>query len=57
MTGRNVDQDKAYYSENVGNDVLLEVENLTGADFTNISFDLRKGEILGFSGLSRFREK
>ena len=51
MTGRKVDQDKVYCSENVRNDVLLEVDNLTGADFTNISFKLRKGEILGFSGL------
>lgn len=51
MTGRNVDHDQVFYSDNVGDDVLLEVDNLTGADFTNISFKLMKGEILGFSGL------
>ena len=51
MTGRNVDQDKVFYSDNVKDEILLEVDDLTGADFTNISFKLRKGEILGFSGL------
>ncbi len=51
MTGRNVDQEKMFYSENISDEVLLEVDNLTGADFTNISFKLNKGEILGFSGL------
>ncbi len=30
---------------------LLRVENLTGEKFRGISFSLRKGEILGFSGL------
>jgi ribose transport system ATP-binding protein len=51
MTGRAVDQTQKYYSENVTNEVLLEVENLTGERFTDVSFTLRKGEILGFSGL------
>ena len=31
--------------------VLLEVNNLTGERFSNVSFKLKKGEILGFSGL------
>ena len=31
--------------------MLLEVNNLTGERFTNVSFKLKKGEILGFSGL------
>ncbi len=30
---------------------LLRVENLTGEKFRNVSFSLRKGEILGFFGL------
>lgn len=30
---------------------ILEVEGLTGADFNNVSFSLRSGEVLGFSGL------
>ena len=37
-------------NENIG-DVLLEVENLTTDDVHDISFSLRKGEILGFAGL------
>ena len=32
-------------------DVVLEVKNLSGKGFTDISFKVRKGEILGFSGL------
>lgn len=51
MTGRKVDQNQVFYSEKVTNEVLLEVNNLTGERFTNISFTLKKGEILGFSGL------
>ncbi|MCC8026969.1 MAG: sugar ABC transporter ATP-binding protein [Clostridium sp.] len=31
--------------------VLLKVENLTGARFRDVSFELRKGEILGVAGL------
>lgn len=31
--------------------VLLDVQNLSGAGFRDISFQLRRGEILGFSGL------
>ncbi|MEZ3435336.1 MAG: sugar ABC transporter ATP-binding protein [Lachnospiraceae bacterium] len=51
MTGREVNQEQVYYSEKVLDEVLLEVKNLTGERFKNISFELRKGEILGFSGL------
>ena len=32
-------------------EVVLEVKDLCGADFTNISFGVRAGEIVGFSGL------
>ncbi len=51
MTGRELDQNECFYSEKISEEVLLEVNNLTGEHFTNISFKLRKGEILGFSGL------
>lgn len=50
MVGREI-QD--YYPEKVTKigDVAFEVENLSGESFENISFQVRKGEILGFSGL------
>lgn len=51
MTGHSVDQAQVFYSEKVSNEVLLEVEHLTGERFTDVSFTLNKGEILGFSGL------
>ena len=35
----------------IGGDVILEVKNLTTDKVTDISFTLKKGEILGFSGL------
>lgn len=51
MTGKEVDQNTKYYSNKCSDEVLLEVDHLTGAQFQDISFKLRKGEILGFSGL------
>jgi ribose transport system ATP-binding protein len=32
-------------------DIKLEVEKISGKGFSNISFELRKGEVLGFAGL------
>lgn len=51
MTGKELVQDQVFCSEKVSDEVLLEVEHLTGEKFTDISFQLKKGEILGFSGL------
>ena len=51
MTGRSIDQDERFFSEKVTSDVLLEVNHLTGARFRDVSFQLKKGEILGFCGL------
>ena len=51
MTGKDVDQNQVYYSNKVTDEVLLEVDNLTGERFTDVSFKLKRGEILGFSGL------
>jgi len=51
MTGREVDQSQVFYSDKIEDEVLLEVEHLTGQRFTDVSFSLKKGEILGFSGL------
>lgn len=35
----------------IGGEVIMEVKNLTSAEVKNVSFSLKKGEILGFSGL------
>lgn len=51
MTGHEVDQNQRFYSEHVTDEVLLEVNGLTGERFSDINFRLHKGEILGFSGL------
>lgn len=51
MTGHELDQEQVFYSGKVMDEVLLEVDKLTGERFTDVSFTLKKGEILGFSGL------
>lgn len=51
MTGRTLDQKQVFFSEKVEDEILLQVDHLTGERFTDISFQLKKGEILGFSGL------
>ena len=50
MVGREFNN--MYENERViGGDVIMEVKNLTTDKVTDISFTLKKGEILGFSGL------
>ena len=51
MTGRDIDLSMTFYPEKVSEEILLEVENLSGQRFSDISFNLKKGEILGFAGL------
>lgn len=51
MTGQEIDYNQVFISQKVSDEVLLEVDKLTGERFTDVSFTLRKGEILGFSGL------
>lgn len=51
MTGHSIDVDEVFTSAGVSPKVLMEVKNLTGEKFTNVSFTLKEGEILGFSGL------
>lgn len=52
MVGRNVASKKKEKSNVKANaSVVLEVNNLTSNDVNNVSFDLKKGEILGFAGL------
>ncbi|MGT2933060.1 sugar ABC transporter ATP-binding protein [Streptococcus catagoni] len=50
MVGREL---KDFYPEKASEigPIAFEVENLSGEGFTDISFQVRKGEILGFSGL------
>ncbi len=50
MVGRELDRGVRSTVENIG-DTLLEVRNLSGNLFKDVSFDLKRGEILGFSGL------
>jgi ribose transport system ATP-binding protein len=51
MAGRKISDVENYRSENVSDDILMDVKGITGSRFSDISFTLRKGEILGFSGL------
>jgi len=51
MTGRAIDQHEAFRSAKVTDEILMEVEHLTGERFTDVSFSLKRGEILGFYGL------
>jgi ribose transport system ATP-binding protein len=49
MVGRDLMQ--VAYASHAQDETVLEVKNLTGEGFTDISFPLKKGEILGFGGL------
>lgn len=52
MVGKAVSQER-YVHDNPLGPVIMEVKNLTSEGlFRNISFSLRKGEILGFTGLA-----
>jgi methyl-galactoside transport system ATP-binding protein/inositol transport system ATP-binding protein len=50
MVGRNVDEMFPKIPCPIG-DVKLEVENLSTSRFTDVSFNVRRGEILGVAGL------
>ena len=51
MTGRDIDLSMTFYPENIQDDVIIKVDNLSGERFADVSFSLKKGEILGFAGL------
>jgi ribose transport system ATP-binding protein len=52
MVGRQLEAVDAQAYESAGNPVVLEVRNLNrGTAIKDVSFSLRKGEILGFAGL------
>ncbi len=50
MVGRSL-TDTFPKHEDISDDILLSVKNITNEKITDISFDLRKGEILGITGL------
>jgi ribose transport system ATP-binding protein len=49
MVGRELSREKVF--RRTGHEVVLTVKNLTGKGFSGVNFQLRRGEILGFSGL------
>ena len=50
MVGREISTTYPEHEAQIG-EKILEVKNLTGKNFTNVSFELHRGEILGFAGL------
>lgn len=50
IIGRELKDQYPRFVKNDG-DVVLEVKNLTGNGFKNVSFEVHAGEVLGFSGL------
>ena len=50
MVGRELDRSSQIVSP-ASDETALEVRNLTGRNFNNVSFNVRRGEILGFAGL------
>ena len=51
MVGRNIAEQRFNEKSNVKEDVALEVKHLSGRGFRDVSFQLHKGEVLGFAGL------
>lgn len=51
MVGREMKQQYPKRAENKMGDVCLDVEGLSGGKVQNISFQLHRGEVLGFTGL------
>lgn len=51
MVGRELTSSFPERKRMIRDEVLLKAENLTGNGVKNISFELKKGEILGFAGL------
>ena len=50
MVGRELSRESIHVGHTIG-EALLEVKGITGEEFSDVSFTLRKGEILGFAGL------
>jgi len=51
MSGQELDMTKSYRPQKKPGDTILNVSGLCGQGFSNVSFSLREGEVLGFAGL------
>lgn len=51
MSGQEVKTDTRLQPEGGSGEVILQAEGLSGKGFEDVSFSLRRGEILGFAGL------
>jgi ABC-type sugar transport system ATPase subunit len=51
MCGQEIDVEEDCRPATAAGDIILSVQALSGPGFSDISFTLRKGEILGFAGL------
>jgi len=51
MVGRELKETYPMRETSIKDEVLLEVKNLSGNGLSDISFQIRRGEILGFAGL------
>lgn len=51
MVGRELTSSYPVRKDTVGEEVVLKAENITGNGVHDISFEVKKGEILGFAGL------
>lgn len=51
MSGQEVKTDARLQPEGGSGEVILQAEGLSGKGFEDVSFSLRRGEILGFAGL------
>lgn len=51
MVGRDIAEQRFNETSRAADEEVLQVENLSGTGFQDVSFSLRKGEVLGFAGL------
>lgn len=50
MVGAKYNDDETYETRDVG-DVMLELDNLSGQGFSDVSISIKRGEVIGFTGL------
>lgn len=51
MSGEEIDIDEVFRPTVPGGDVVMKVQHLDGIRFSDVSFEIREGEVLGFAGL------